>query len=271
MYSNPAGSDSYNKHLSYLSTFYQVSGKPLPEFKHSIKTDYTILAKTHRFIRTDKDDEQNEEDIRLAKAYYSKLYRTFCLADLSRWEEKKIGMRWRTEQEVLEGKGQFICGALNCNEVENLTSYEVQFSYRENHENKQALVKLRVCPQCAKKLWPNLPQELPAKVTPDIPAATTHTHHSHHSHHHHHHRHKSHNHTKDKSGDQSSHTTDSSSSPSSDPEKVSSRKKSSLLHSSKGSSARSSKHSRTAVDTREDATKTKNPSAVQDSFADLPL
>ncbi|WMV54094.1 hypothetical protein MTR67_047479 [Solanum verrucosum] len=49
--------------------------------------------------------------------------------------------------EVTSGKGHFICGNKHCNE-----SYEVNFSYVEAEENKQALVKLVACERCAEKL-----------------------------------------------------------------------------------------------------------------------
>jgi hypothetical protein len=55
-------------------------------------------------------------------------------------------------QEVVSGKGQFVCGAKGCDERAGLCSYEVNFSYREAGKSKQALVKLRVCPGCAFKL-----------------------------------------------------------------------------------------------------------------------
>ncbi|PNH03978.1 Protein FRA10AC1 [Tetrabaena socialis] len=61
-------------------------------------------------------------------------------------------MRWRTQREVLCGKGQFACGAKGCEAGEGLCSYEVNFAYVEAGERKQALVKLRVCPACACKL-----------------------------------------------------------------------------------------------------------------------
>ncbi|MCO5572782.1 hypothetical protein L7F22_026541 [Adiantum nelumboides] len=64
----------------------------------------------------------------------------------------KIGMRWRAEKEVISGKGQFVCGSRKCDAKDDLSSYEVNFTYREAGENKQALVKLRVCPGCGEKL-----------------------------------------------------------------------------------------------------------------------
>uniref|UniRef100_A0A453L598 Csu622 n=1 Tax=Aegilops tauschii subsp. strangulata TaxID=200361 RepID=A0A453L598_AEGTS len=64
----------------------------------------------------------------------------------------QIGLRWRTEKEVISGKGQFICGNRHCDEKHGLGSYEVNFSYVEAGEQKQALVKLVACKRCAEKL-----------------------------------------------------------------------------------------------------------------------
>jgi hypothetical protein len=50
--------------------------------------------------------------VRLARRYYAKLYREFCIADLSRHKEGRVGLRWRTQKEVVSGKGQFACGAV---------------------------------------------------------------------------------------------------------------------------------------------------------------
>ena len=52
-------------------------------------------------------------------------------------------MRWRVEKEVVEGKGQFICGDKRCTQKEGLKSWEVNFGYIEHGEKKNALVKLR--------------------------------------------------------------------------------------------------------------------------------
>ena len=40
-------------------------------------------------------------------------------------QESKVGLRWRSEQEVVVGKGQFACGAKSCDERRALASYEV--------------------------------------------------------------------------------------------------------------------------------------------------
>ncbi len=76
----------------------------------------------------------------------------YCIADLSRYREQRVGMRWRTQPEVVSGKGQFVCGAKRCDVGDGLVSYEVNFAYEECGEQKNALVKLRVCPECGVKL-----------------------------------------------------------------------------------------------------------------------
>ena len=54
----------------------------------------------------------------------------------------QVGMRWRIEKEVLDGKGQFSCGEKRCKEVEDLRTWEMNFGYIEQGIKKNALVKL---------------------------------------------------------------------------------------------------------------------------------
>lgn len=89
---------------------------------------------------------------RLAKKYYDKLFKEYCIADLTYYKQNKVALRWRTEKEVIVGKGQFECGNKTCKEKEGLRSWEVNFGYIEHGEKKNALVKLRLCPDCSKKL-----------------------------------------------------------------------------------------------------------------------
>lgn len=72
---------------------------------------------------------------------------------MTKYKEGKIGMRWRTEKEVIKGKGQFICANLSCDETAELKSYEVNFGYIEHGVKQNALVKIRVCPECVYKLF----------------------------------------------------------------------------------------------------------------------
>jgi protein FRA10AC1 len=120
------------------------------------KTDLDVLKQEHRFVWDDADDKMAEKnwEVRLAKRYYDKLYKEYCIVDLSNYKQSRnsIGLRWRIEREVLEGKGQFSCGERHCQDKESLTTWEVNFGYKEQGERKNALVKLRLCQTCAMKL-----------------------------------------------------------------------------------------------------------------------
>lgn len=44
-------------------------------------------------------------------SHCSKLFKEYAIADLSRYKEGRVGLRWRTQEEVVSGRGQFVCGA----------------------------------------------------------------------------------------------------------------------------------------------------------------
>lgn len=65
-------------------------------------------------------------------------------------------MRWRTEKEVIDGKGQFTCGEVHCSNtnMKDLCSFEVPFKYStKDGQKKTTLVKVRLCGPCALKLY----------------------------------------------------------------------------------------------------------------------
>ena len=119
-----------------------------------VETDADAMAREHRFVREDDDVDADgrgvEHGVKLAKRYYAKLFKTYAICDLSR--APKVGMRWRTEEEVRSGKGQFMCGERACDGVDALQSFECHFTYVEAGAKKSALVKVRVCGTCAVKL-----------------------------------------------------------------------------------------------------------------------
>ena len=116
------------------------------------RNDYDVLREQHRFVWTAEDAATDSWERRLAKRYYDKLYREYCICDLTYYKLNRVAMRWRTEQEVIAGKGQFTCGSKHCSAKDSLTSWEVNFSYAEHGEQKNCLVKLRLCPDCSRKL-----------------------------------------------------------------------------------------------------------------------
>ncbi|XP_055706166.1 protein FRA10AC1 [Phlebotomus papatasi] len=115
------------------------------------KTDLDVIRENHQFL-WDENEKNLSWERQLAKSYYSKLFREYCICDLSQYKKNQVGLRWRTENEIVMGKGQFICGNKHCREEEKLVSWEVNFNYIEHGQKKTALVKVRLCPECSHKL-----------------------------------------------------------------------------------------------------------------------
>ncbi|XP_075151290.1 uncharacterized protein LOC142225429 [Haematobia irritans] len=138
------------RHDYILKTFILNSKHLSEQRKH--KRDIDVIRDHHRFLWDDSDTNEDSWEIRLAKRYYDKLFKEYCIADLSRYKENKIALRWRTEAEVVAGIGQFQCGSRKCLENDNLRSWEVNFAYKEHGELKNALIKVRLCPEHSQQL-----------------------------------------------------------------------------------------------------------------------
>jgi hypothetical protein len=154
----------------------------------NFRSDADVLAKHHRFIRFLQDDEGvPAHELRLARRYYSRLFREYAIVDLSLCERRaaeereaaarvvaaasaseadsarrslrevqrrpapQLGLRWRTRDEVTSGRGQFSCGGRRCTQAAALATFELPFRWREigDEEPRAALVKVRLCPRCA--------------------------------------------------------------------------------------------------------------------------
>ncbi|XP_042364174.1 protein FRA10AC1 [Plectropomus leopardus] len=147
--------NAFERHKKFVGDYILYYGGQMADFRRSAakdKTDLDVLRENHRFLWRDEDEEDMTWEKELAKKYYDKLFKEYCIADLSRYKENKFGFRWRTENEVVSGKGQFQCGNKRCEKQEGLKSWEVNFAYVEHGEKKNALVKLRLCPECSFKL-----------------------------------------------------------------------------------------------------------------------
>ncbi|KAM9426515.1 protein FRA10AC1 [Pholidichthys leucotaenia] len=147
--------NAFERHKKFVGDYILYYGGQMADFRRSTSTDKTdvdVLRENHRFLWRDEDEEDMTWEKELAKKYYDKLFKEYCIADLSRYKENKFGFRWRTENEVVSGKGQFHCGNKHCEKKEGLKSWEVNFAYVEHGEKRNALVKLRLCPECSFKL-----------------------------------------------------------------------------------------------------------------------
>ncbi|KAJ0015976.1 hypothetical protein NQD34_014266 [Periophthalmus magnuspinnatus] len=147
--------NAFERHKKFVSDYILYYGGQMADFKRSAakdKTDYDVIRENHHFLWREEDEEEMTWEKDLAKKYYDKLFKEYCIADLSRYKENKFGFRWRTENEVISGKGQFQCGHKRCDNNDGLKSWEVNFAYVEQGEKRNALVKLRLCPECSFKL-----------------------------------------------------------------------------------------------------------------------
>ncbi|XP_043568401.1 protein FRA10AC1 [Chiloscyllium plagiosum] len=147
--------DAYSRHKKYINDYLLYYGGSKEDLKRSTvndKTDLDVIKENHRFLWTEDDEADLTWEKKLAKKYYDKLFKEYCIADLSRYKCNQFGFRWRVDKEVISGKGQFCCGSKHCVEKEGLKSWEVNFGYIEQGEKRNALVKLRLCPECSYKL-----------------------------------------------------------------------------------------------------------------------
>ncbi|XP_048194632.1 protein FRA10AC1 isoform X2 [Perognathus longimembris pacificus] len=147
--------DAYQRHTKFVNDYILYYGGKKEDFRRlgeNDKTDLDVIRDNHRFLWNEEDEMEMTWEKRLAKKYYDKLFKEYCIADLSRYKENKFGFRWRVEKEVISGKGQFFCGNKHCDIKEGLKSWEVNFGYIEHGEKRNALVKLRLCQECSFKL-----------------------------------------------------------------------------------------------------------------------
>eukprot|EP00802_Teleaulax_amphioxeia_P006582 Tamp_06586.p1 GENE.Tamp_06586~~Tamp_06586.p1 ORF type:complete len:431 (-),score=93.83 Tamp_06586:1385-2503(-) len=153
-----SGLDAYSRHKKFINDYVISLGEKRVEKyiqdrqPEMGKTDYDILQENHKFIREPAEDDLSSWEVRMAVKYYNKLFKEYCIADMSRYKTGQIGLRWRTQKEVFSGDGQFRCGNQACLAASDLSSYEMNFVYKEHGEKKEALVKLRLCPECGVRL-----------------------------------------------------------------------------------------------------------------------
>ncbi len=147
--------NAYDRHKKLINDYFLYFDGATKELKRDItkdRNDLDVVRENHRFLWGDEEEEKLTWGQALAKRYYEKLFKEYCICDLSKYKENKVAMRWRTQDEVKAGKGQFACGSRKCAEAIKLKTWEVNFAYVEEGERKNALVKVRLCPACSYKL-----------------------------------------------------------------------------------------------------------------------
>jgi protein FRA10AC1 len=111
--------------------------------------DRGLLEEQYEFVPSQTNDDDKKPSTwqdRMVQRYNDGLYREYALADLSC--PGQLGLRWRTRQEVVDGRGEKSCGNKRCLHSVGLVTMEVPFAYQEGGIKKKELVKLRLCPTC---------------------------------------------------------------------------------------------------------------------------
>jgi len=145
--------NAWQHHLQSQKLYHAPSRTAKPAMP--VVTDWDFLRQEHRFLRAEQEQVAAGPDAwatRMAMRYESKLFKEYALCDLSRYRTGQIGLRWRHKREVVEGKGETICGNKNgCDVRVGLRTLELPFTYTEAGETKTCLVKVRLCSDCARK------------------------------------------------------------------------------------------------------------------------
>ncbi|XP_075468914.1 protein FRA10AC1 homolog isoform X2 [Ascaphus truei] len=100
--------DAFARHKKFVNDYMLFYGGKLEDFQRSKandKTDLDVIRENHRFLWQEEDEEDMTWEKKLSKKYYDKLFKEYCIADLSKYKENKFGFRWRVEKEVFSGKG----------------------------------------------------------------------------------------------------------------------------------------------------------------------
>ncbi|KAI9574030.1 folate-sensitive fragile site protein Fra10Ac1-domain-containing protein [Boletus coccyginus] len=142
-----------------MSLFKPYSSKTTkPNQPASAVTEFELLKASHRFLRDETEAEGSASwNDQLAKKYYDSLYREFAICDLKHYKSGNFALRWRTESEVLAGIGETSCANTRCehhrpSSPPDLSTLELPFAYEEHGEQREALVKVVLCPRCVRKL-----------------------------------------------------------------------------------------------------------------------
>lgn len=70
----------------HIPTFYYF--RYFYDFSRKFKRDIDVIRENHKFLWLDEEPSSWEEQ--LAKKYYDRLYKEYCICDLTRYEEGEV-------------------------------------------------------------------------------------------------------------------------------------------------------------------------------------
>lgn len=105
------GQSAWERHQQYVRRYLQAYGDSSHNLVHqtSGRNDWDVLKEQHRFLRDDDEETEMQAtyDDEVAKKYYRALFKDLVLADLKHYKSGNVAFRWRSEEDVIDGIGQF--------------------------------------------------------------------------------------------------------------------------------------------------------------------
>ena len=159
---------NYLKIHENQSRYHSSADRSVEEMAKRLKhAEHDIIKRNYDLLMSDSGEDPNQSKVkmnkktewerRLTRKYSDRLFKEYALCQFSP-DRKQIGIRWRTDREVRSGKGETICGNVQCNfqpnisenEDSKLKEYETIFSYKSSTDGvkKECLVKLSLCFKC---------------------------------------------------------------------------------------------------------------------------
>lgn len=117
------GQDAWERHQEYVSRYLSVYGDGGKALKARLearnRNDWDILKEKHRFLRDEEDNDlsvataggpssaSSAYEDEVAKRYYNHLFKEYAIADMKHYKSGGVALRWRSEEDVVDGIGQF--------------------------------------------------------------------------------------------------------------------------------------------------------------------
>ncbi len=90
--------NAYERHKKFIDDYVLFYGGPdaLKAPQPAYKSDMDMLREEYRFVRTVADNDDSVWEKRVAKQYYDKLFKEYCIGDFSRYKEGKVRPSFRS-------------------------------------------------------------------------------------------------------------------------------------------------------------------------------
>ncbi|KAI3982309.1 hypothetical protein MKX01_037842, partial [Papaver californicum] len=84
------GLNAFDRHKKFVKDYVDFYGtRRKVDIVFPSKTDQDTLREGYRFIRSEEDDMDRSWEQRLVKRYYDKLFKEYCIADMSQYKKGK--------------------------------------------------------------------------------------------------------------------------------------------------------------------------------------